>query len=46
MSILDDLMATIESRRSADPDSSWTAQLLEPQRVQRGNLRVYEFAIS
>ena len=28
MSILDDLMATIESRRSADPDSSWTANLL------------------
>ncbi|MGJ5621274.1 phosphoribosyl-ATP diphosphatase [Sulfitobacter sp. MF3-043] len=25
---LDDLYATIQSRRSADPDSSWTAQLL------------------
>ena len=26
---LDDLYATIQSRRSADPDSSWTAQLLD-----------------
>ena len=25
---LDDLYATIQSRKSADPDSSWTAQLL------------------
>ncbi|WP_372573730.1 phosphoribosyl-ATP diphosphatase [Ruegeria jejuensis] len=28
MSILHDLAATIEARRSADPDSSWTARLL------------------
>jgi phosphoribosyl-ATP pyrophosphohydrolase len=28
MSILDDLAATIEARKSADPDSSWTAKLL------------------
>lgn len=28
MSILDDLAATIEARKSADPDSSWTARLL------------------
>lgn len=25
---LDDLFATIEARKSADPDSSWTAKLL------------------
>ncbi|MDF1726343.1 MAG: phosphoribosyl-ATP diphosphatase [Sulfitobacter sp.] len=25
---LDDLFATIEARKGADPDSSWTAQLL------------------
>ena len=25
---LDDLYATIQSRKTADPDSSWTAQLL------------------
>ncbi len=25
---LDDLFATIEARKTADPDSSWTAQLL------------------
>ncbi len=28
MSILSDLAATIEARKSADPDSSWTARLL------------------
>ena len=28
MSVLDRLAATIESRRGADPDSSWTAKLL------------------
>lgn len=28
MSILDDLSATIAARKSADPDSSWTAKLL------------------
>lgn len=28
MSVLDDLAATIETRKSADPDSSWTAKLL------------------
>ena len=28
MSILHDLTATIEARKSADPDSSWTAKLL------------------
>jgi phosphoribosyl-ATP pyrophosphohydrolase len=28
MSILHDLAATIESRKGADPDSSWTAKLL------------------
>ncbi|MFC3615203.1 phosphoribosyl-ATP diphosphatase [Lutimaribacter marinistellae] len=28
MSFLHDLAATIESRKSADPDSSWTAKLL------------------
>ncbi len=28
MSILDELYATIESRKGADPDSSWTAKLL------------------
>lgn len=28
MSILETLAATIESRKSADPDSSWTAKLL------------------
>ncbi len=28
MSVLDDLMTTIVARKSADPDSSWTAQLL------------------
>ncbi|WP_170758725.1 phosphoribosyl-ATP diphosphatase [Ruegeria lacuscaerulensis] len=28
MSILHDLAATIEARKSADPDSSWTAKLL------------------
>lgn len=28
MSILNDLFATIEARKSADPDSSWTAKLL------------------
>lgn len=28
MSILHDLAATIEMRRDADPDSSWTARLL------------------
>ena len=28
MSILHDLAATIEARKSADPDSSWTARLL------------------
>lgn len=28
MSILEDLAATIASRKSADPDSSWTAALL------------------
>ncbi len=28
MSILEDLAATIEDRKSADPDSSWTASLL------------------
>ena len=27
MTILDDLYATIEARKSADPDSSWTAKL-------------------
>ena len=28
MSVLDDLAATIEARKSADPESSWTAKLL------------------
>ena len=28
MSILDDLAATIAARKTADPDSSWTARLL------------------
>ncbi|WP_372605154.1 phosphoribosyl-ATP diphosphatase [Actibacterium sp.] len=28
MSILDQLAATIEARKSADPESSWTAKLL------------------
>ena len=28
MSILDDLATTIEARKAADPDSSWTAKLL------------------
>ncbi|MBJ3763084.1 phosphoribosyl-ATP diphosphatase [Maribius pontilimi] len=28
MSIIHDLAATIEARKSADPDSSWTAALL------------------
>ncbi|WP_146344861.1 phosphoribosyl-ATP diphosphatase [Falsiphaeobacter marinintestinus] len=28
MTILHDLAATIEDRKSADPDSSWTAKLL------------------
>lgn len=28
MNILDELYATIESRKGADPDSSWTAKLL------------------
>ena len=28
MTILEDLAATIESRKGADPDSSWTAKLL------------------
>jgi len=28
MNILDDLAATIEARKAADPDSSWTAKLL------------------
>ena len=28
MSVLDELWQTIESRKSADPDSSWTAKLL------------------
>lgn len=28
MNVLDDLAATIETRKSADPDSSWTAKLL------------------
>ncbi|CAD0183614.1 Phosphoribosyl-ATP pyrophosphatase [Ruegeria sp. THAF57] len=28
MSILQDLAATIETRKKADPDSSWTAKLL------------------
>jgi phosphoribosyl-ATP pyrophosphohydrolase len=28
MSVLDDLAATIASRRGADPDTSWTARLL------------------
>ncbi len=28
MNILTDLAATIESRKGADPDSSWTARLL------------------
>ena len=28
MSILHDLAATIETRKNADPDSSWTAKLL------------------
>ncbi len=28
MSILDDLAATIEARKGADPDTSWTAKLL------------------
>ncbi|MAQ37336.1 MULTISPECIES: phosphoribosyl-ATP diphosphatase [Thioclava] len=28
MSILDQLAATIESRKGADPDTSWTAKLL------------------
>ncbi len=28
MSILDELAATIQARKSADPDSSWTAKLL------------------
>jgi phosphoribosyl-ATP pyrophosphohydrolase len=28
MTVLDDLAATIEARKGADPDSSWTARLL------------------
>jgi phosphoribosyl-ATP pyrophosphohydrolase len=28
MSILDDLFATIEARKGADPETSWTAKLL------------------
>ena len=28
MSVLHDLETTIQSRKSADPDSSWTAKLL------------------
>jgi len=28
MNILEDLAATIEARKSGDPDSSWTARLL------------------
>ena len=28
MSVLHDLFATIQSRKTADPDSSWTAKLL------------------
>ena len=28
MSVLDDLEATIQSRRGADPEQSWTAKLL------------------
>lgn len=28
MTVLDDLAATIEARKTADPDSSWTAKLL------------------
>ncbi|TNF64656.1 MAG: phosphoribosyl-ATP diphosphatase [Rhodobacteraceae bacterium] len=28
MSVLDDLFATIEARKGADPDTSWTAKLL------------------
>ncbi|MCF6233362.1 MAG: phosphoribosyl-ATP diphosphatase [Rhodobacteraceae bacterium] len=28
MSVLDDLAATIQARKSGDPDSSWTAKLL------------------
>ncbi len=28
MSVLDDLFATIQSRKGADPDTSWTAKLL------------------
>lgn len=28
MNILNDLVATIETRKTADPDSSWTARLL------------------
>lgn len=28
MSVIHDLAATIQSRRTADPDSSWTAKLL------------------
>ncbi|SFP71159.1 phosphoribosyl-ATP diphosphatase [Tranquillimonas alkanivorans] len=28
MSVLDRLAATVESRKGADPDSSWTAKLL------------------
>lgn len=28
MTVLDDLYATIEARRDADPDTSWTAKLL------------------
>jgi len=28
MTILEDLAATIDARKSADPDSSWTAKLL------------------
>ena len=28
MSVLDDLFATIEARKGADPETSWTAKLL------------------
>lgn len=28
MSVLDDLFATIQSRKGADPDTSWTAKIL------------------
>jgi phosphoribosyl-ATP pyrophosphohydrolase len=28
MSVLEDLFATIEARKGADPDTSWTAKLL------------------